>query len=375
MGIITYIALPRLKKASISRRTAILLKDYFLWYGLFAVLMFISKRWAFSVNPDSKTMLTVFRILVIGIVLLLYADTERKAYKLLLSYLFGCVILGLAFVITTVLTGGSLGTTSAGLVIGQHRNQVGAVAAPAAFLCFHLYKSYSLRCGRGLMAFFGILTLLTGSRSSILQLALIYAFIALFTERGVSKTAKRALGFFLAMVFALVIVYTVPFLRTIIWDRAVNALLTVTGSQIADRSAQGREAYKTVAFMMFLNRPWLGYGLDGFTNYLRAYPMIAGWHMNAVQAHCNYAEIAADFGVVGLLIWYVPIVKWLRKVIRGRKISDWCGCLFGVITTMILFDYSRIPWDTHLVMYLFIIMMIMTFYAFSDAADKTNHNR
>ena len=366
IGIILYTLVIIIRRAKILKRTMKILVFYLLWYGLFLLMMYISKRWAFSINANSKTILTVFRILIIGMFIILYADTNKRVFQLLLSFLFGCAILGLVFLITTILSGGTLGTNTAGLVIGQHRNQVGAVTAPATFICYYLGKIYYMKHSKEITIFFLVLTLLTGSRTSILQLVLIYAFIALFTERGITKTVKKTLQFILALFFSAVIIYEIPFFFFFFWERIINALLTLSKVHVFDRSVQGREAYKRIALMMFLKKPILGYGLDGFSNYLREYPTIIGWHLSAVQSHCNYAELAADFGVLGLMIWYIPVLKWLCIVYKGRRKNDWCGCLFGVITSMNVLDYSRIPWDTHLVMYLFIIMLLLTFYAFMN---------
>jgi O-antigen ligase len=43
-------------------------------------------------------------------------------------------------------------------------------------------------------------------------------------------------------------------------------MLTLNGGKtIADSSTYGRSLLKVLAWKMFAQKPWLGYGIDGFT--------------------------------------------------------------------------------------------------------------
>ena len=330
---------------------------YILWFGGFTLLLYLSKYWASSVYAGSKTMLSVFRIFAIGCAIFYYADSKEKALSLLQSFILGCFIMGAVAVITT---GNAVGTTSFGRSIGQHRNQIGAVSAPLAVICYFLNKSYCMRYGNIVSIFFMILTILTGSRSAILQIVFIIVIYILFTETSISKKIKNILAGCLLGIICVVLIQNIPYLYEIVWVRIENAIKTVLGIEIADQSALGRSYYKTIAYMMFLERPLLGYGLDGFKCFVRDNPyIISTTVLNAVYSHCNYAELAANFGLVGLLIWYIPIFLQIKNVIGFRKTTPWSGCLFCVFVSMVFFDYSRIPWETHLVMYLFFIVILL----------------
>lgn len=365
--IVVYVAFPVLKLRALSVTRLHNMRFYLMWFGLFTCLLFISKYWAYDVYSGSKTMLTVFRIFVIGCMIFYSANSKKRALSILQSFIIGCAVMGMVALITT---GGAIGTESFGEIIGQHRNQIGAVAAPLTVVCFFLKRSFGMRYGNVLAAYFLILTICTGSRSSVLQVVIMIVLFILFAEVNVSKKIKNMAALLLAGIICIILLQSIPFLDEVIWSRIENALKTILGIEVADTSALGRSYYKTIAYMMFLNRPLLGWGLDGFVCFVRdnGYIMSSTARLNAVYSHCNYAELAADFGIIGLLVWYIPILGKIKEVIKCRKENMWSGCLFCVFISMVLFDYSRIPWETHLVMYLFFIILILICF------EKRDHN-
>lgn len=366
LGIIVYVVLrkmsPRMRIYLPERKQCFF---YLVWFGGLTALLFASQYfWAYSTYAGSKTMLTVFRIFVIGFIIFWYCDSKEKTISVLLSFIVGAFVMGIVAMLTTPLS--MWGQTSKdegfGNVIGQHRNQVGAVAASLVAICSYLHKLYRVRWARILAAFFILLTLVSGSRSSFLQIIIVVGFIVLFGGEGFSKKVKNIVLACLLGILALAVIYSVPFLYNTIWVRIEAGVSTVLGIEVADKSALGREYYKEIAFLMFLQRPWLGYGLDGFVCFLRDNPWIMGTYISAVYSHCNYAELAADLGIVGLAVWYLPVLSVWKEIWKVRKNSKWAICLFAVFSSMIIFDYSRIPWETHLVMYLWFIVILLCRY-------------
>ncbi|MDD6276797.1 MAG: O-antigen ligase family protein [Clostridia bacterium] len=333
-----------------------ILLQYICWFGLFVFVMIMSKYWAYSTLENSKTALSLFRIFIIGFFIYFYADTREKIFSVMESFVLACFIMGLAAFITS---GSDIGTTDFGSPIGQHRNQIGAVAAPLSVICYILNKRYELKYGKFLSLFFIILTVVTGSRSSILQLGMIIALLIFLDKEGMSKKIQRVAALVVGIILVVVFMQNIPFLNEMIWSRIMDGINTVTGAEEADMSALGREYYKDIALMMFKQRPLLGYGMDGFTCYVRDNPTIMGTYMRAVYSHCNYSEIAADLGLLGLFIWYCPIIYIIIKFWKIKGANNWTACLCSAFISVVVFDYSRIPWETHLVMYLYFIMIIL----------------
>lgn len=112
-------------------------------------------------------------------------------------------------------------------------------------------------------------------------------------------------------------------------------------------------------------------GVDGFVCFLRDHPTIMGVYMKPVYSHCNYSELAADFGIVGLLLWYIPILRIFYWGWQTKSSGYIEGCIYAIFVSIVISDYSRFPWDTHLSMYLlFIIVLLIRF----DFLDKKRGN-
>ena len=173
------------------------------------------------------------------------------------------------------------------------------------------------------------------------------------------------------MIVVVFLVQSIPYLHDMIWLRIENAINTVLGKDSSDTSAMGRDFYKAIAFIMFKQKPWIGYGVDGFVCFLRDHPTIMGVYMKPVYSHCNYSELAADFGIVGLLLWYIPILRIFYWGWQTKSSGYIEGCIYAIFVSIVISDYSRFPWDTHLSMYLlFIIVLLIRF----DFLDKKRGN-
>ena len=368
--LIAYVLMPLLKRGYVRKSEISNLPFYIGWYGAFTVLMFLSRGWAYSVYSGSKTLITVFRICIMGFVIFIYANSKERVISIMQSFIIACSVMGVMALFTTILSGGTIGTTSFGVAIGQHRNQIGAVAAPLSVLCAYLKKYWNMKYGNLLCVYFLFLTVCTGSRTSILQIIVIYA-ICILLEKDAKVAIKKIALAVLGMIVVVVLVQSIPYLYDMIWLRIQNAINTVLGKDSSDTSAMGRDFYKAIAFIMFKQKPWIGYGVDGFVCFLRDHPTIMGVYMKPVYSHCNYSELAADFGIVGLLLWYIPIVRIFYWGWQTKSSGYIEGGIYAIFVSIVISDYSRFPWDTHLSMYLlFIIVLLIRF----DFLDKKRGN-
>lgn len=362
--IIGYVLYTISKRPVINRERICTLSFYFLWYCAFSIFLFISKYWAYGIFEDSKTKITVFRILVIGFCMFLYVDSKERAISVLKSFIIAILIMGIAALVTTPIR--NYGKTNAEVIeggfgtrIGQHRNGIGAVSAAMLFISYNLFKKKQLKYGNLLAIFFGTITIISGSRSSILQILLIYFIMFLISKESFDKKIKKIIIGSFFFIIILVAMRYVPFLYNTIWVRIGNALDTLSGREINDTSTLGREFYKDIAYIMFKKKPLYGYGVDGFNCFLRDHPYIMGVYIKPVTAHCNYAEISADFGIIGLVIWYVPIIYLIIEMFKIKNKKQWMMTILSTFLSIIIFEYSRIPFDTHMYMYLYFIMVIL----------------
>jgi len=344
---------------------------YIAWFGSFTLLQFLSQTWAYGVREDSRVLITAIRIFAIGFLMFYYVDCKEKALSVFKALIMAYFVMSIVVLVTTPISGWGSEHVF-GKAIAQQRNGLGALSAPFTVFSYYLHKQYGMRYGNYLAIYFAVFTLIGGSRSAALQIVIIFLVHLLLNERSLSKRLKNLVVFASIGTVAVILIMSIPFLYNVVWVRIGDAFSTILGIEIADSSSLGRENLKEVATLMFVQRPLLGYGVDGVVCFLREAGNIIGEQVAAVYSHCNYTEIAACYGIVGLIIWYVPLLRTLVSSFKIRRTSIWASCLFASFLSMIIMDYARIPWSTHMGMYLFFTVVMLIRYEIAEVKTKVS---
>ncbi|MDE5984739.1 MAG: O-antigen ligase family protein [Eubacterium sp.] len=339
-----------------------------IWFGALTVLLFLStKFWAYSHITGSRTMMGVFRCFGIGLAMFLYIDTSEKALSVMQSFVYASAIMGVAALVTTPTSQYfQAGDDGFGVALGQQRNGIGAIAAGMSVVSVYLRRYTDFKYGNYLSVFFVLLTIITGSRGSLVQLLILFVLIVII-DKDLFKMMTKIIIFVIAAVIIILMLRNIPILYENIWLRFEDMFATITGEKIEDASTKGREFYKEIAFNMFLKKPFLGWGLDGFTCYLRDNPYYKGYYIEAVYSHCNFSELMADLGVVGLLVWYVPTASILIKSFKYREYHPLIKIMFFWLLSMIILDYARIPWMTHPSSYQYFLAFLIIIFLTNEA--------
>ena len=349
---------------------------FLVWFGGLTLLFFLSSRlWAYGHVEGSRTMMGIFRCFGIGLAMFLYIDTTEKALSVMQSFAYASFIMGIGALLTTSPSQYfQAGDEGFGQVIGQQRNGIGAIGAGMSVICVYLKRYTDFKYGNFLSAFFVILTFLTGSRGSIVQLLILFVLIVII-DKNLFKMMTKLIIFILALAVVLLILRNIPILYENIWLRFGDMFSTITGEEIDDASTQGREFYKEIAWNMFLERPILGWGLDGFTCYLRDYPLYKGYYIEAVYSHCNFSELMANLGIFGLLIWYIPTFTVLGIAFKYREVHPMLKIMFFWLLSMIILDYARIPWAAHPSSYQYFLAFLVILLMANDAKTAKPKSR
>lgn len=370
IAVIIYFALLLIKrKMRVSAGQVNQIFFYLLWFGLFVGIMFLSRMWAYGRLENNRTLLIALRTFAIGLLMFYYVDSKERALSVLKSLIYAFFITAVVSLVTTPISGWG-DEFQFGNAIAQHRNQLGALAAPFTIFCYYLYHQYGFRYGNYLTIFLAVFTLISGSRSSILQIVMMFVVHMLVNEKRLSKRLRNLVVMCAVGIAAIVLIFSVPFLYNLVWVRIGDAITTLIGIEATDTSTIGRENLKEIATFMFTQKPLLGYGVDGVVCFIRENPILIGDDATAVYSHCNYTEIGACFGIVGLVIWYVPVIKTIVSAYKIRTTSNWASCLFSGFLTMVVLDFSRIPWASHMVMYLFFIVILLIRYEKQEIDKK-----
>lgn len=374
LGIIAYVVYQRAIVKQVKEKTVRTSLIYIIaWFGGFVLLAKLSEMWAYSTKLNSNTNLTLFRILVIAIVLFWYVTDYCKAIGVIKAFIYSNVIMALFVMLVTPLSQyGKAGEDGFGDVIGQQRNTFGATMAFLVFICILFYQYENFKNGKPLACFFVIALLCSGSRGAMLQL-LIAAVLYVITIPGLKRKMKYVFGAIVVAIIAVIMLQNIPYLHDIVWVRFEGLINTVLGVDVtADSSARGRELYKVLAWEMFDNKPILGYGVDGFFCYLRDVEYVEGMYLPARYSHCNFTEIASCFGSVGLIVWYAPLFYILFDSFKLRKKAMQMNIVFLSLAAMMILDYARIPWMYHMTMYLYFCNILLYFYVKNELNRKQN---
>jgi len=96
-----------------------------------------------------------------------------------------------------------------------------------------------------------------------------------------------------------------------------------------DRAIQGRASENLTAWIMFTDHPLLGVGLNNFSSLYQEYTKDLGLAPSATSRspHNLYLEVAAETGMIGLLVFLTLIVFTFRSLFRARRMFIEAGML------------------------------------------------
>lgn len=211
------------------------------------------------------------------------------------------------------------------LSIGINENAFGRIASGMFCLLFYQCKreQWKKKYMNILAASCLLMVLLSGSRTSMLMTAL-YGIAILAFEHPTKDTLKllgRLLTGAIICVIGYFVVTRINFLYTSIGHRVESMFDLLLGVSEGDGSAITRMSMIESAQALFEKHPWLGAGMNNF-KYVTEH---------GTYAHNNFYELASCLGIVGLVIYYSPLIKNLLNALRRwRKDED------GMILPLIL---------------------------------------
>jgi putative inorganic carbon (hco3(-)) transporter len=88
-----------------------------------------------------------------------------------------------------------------------------------------------------------------------------------------------------------------------------------------DRAIQGRASENLTAWVMIMDRPLMGVGLNNFSHLYQQYSKSLGLAPSARNRspHNLYLEVAAETGVVGLTVFLTMVTLALRSILYARR--------------------------------------------------------
>ena len=191
-------------------------------------------------------------------------------------------------------------------------NAIGVYSLIGISTSLYLILFYKNKCRFFLFLPLGTMLLVgltTGSKSFLISLLFIVLIFLFF------KLKNHKLVFLLVVIGVIglsVLLLSLPFMSTI-RDRLVKAFGTLFGGGTKmDPSTVERFLWMDYGFYLGSKNLIFGYGSKGFATFSGV----------GTYAHSNFSEVLCDFGVIGFLLFYAPLVVLLFKCLTNKKIDN-----------------------------------------------------
>lgn len=284
---------------------------YFISFLMFSIWSMLSILWCdrkFSYN-----LILVFcyiSLIIFGLINCL--ETEREMLILIKAIILASLVLViyiLSFYGIDALTSSRMDNEL------LNSNRAGRISAIASFLSIWMrYRTGNVfyLCSWGVLM---IMAFLSGSKSALVNI-IVLNIVFLLLKDG-KRQGKKIKNIILAFLFCTIVLYciqNVSFLYNIIGERFLIFWNGLFGKSTgyAGHSTMMRTYFMQTGLEMFMERPIVGYGLDMFRYH----------NIYNTYAHSNFIELAADLGIIGLILYYAPYFLILQKLVKKKKCID-----------------------------------------------------
>ena len=198
--------------------------------------------------------------------------------------------------------------------------------------------------------------LLTGSRKALIMIVLVIMVIN--AAEGGLKIIKAIFTSIIAVVGLYLLIMNVPALYNIIGVRMENLLVLLTEGTTTEGSLNTRQALIQVGMKYIAQNPWTGYGLDCFK-------MISGMGGKGkvgigevgFYAHNNYIELLFGAGIIGMILYYIPVLSTLKKLLKGIKENVCAIYLLALLVSKLAVEYTHVSYYARMDAYIMAIIV------------------
>lgn len=309
-GIITTIGLPIWGKIVpvflliyiLATQKIILEKNYIIWNAFFLSFCLLSVIWAIDIKVALYVFKNIIPILSTSILMMILIRDENNIY--IFFRLFYLCSLFLCFYVIVFTDPSSFEGRGEGLFDGWNLNSIAVDLIFGLFSGFIYNKKYGNSKGWLVLALATALgfyvLMMSGSRRALLMFGTValLSFWFLFKMKLIYRIAIIICVFFISV--------------TIIFSDTFYASM---GARVEEMNniLQGNMGGDTSRLFLlfygiewFVDKPCLGYGINCFRVLSNQTDMFAGKNF---YAHNNYIELLVDVGLVGLIIYYYPLIR------------------------------------------------------------------
>jgi O-antigen ligase len=295
-----------------------------------AALGVVSTLWSATPKATLQASVSLFLTTILGIVL-----AERYGYARFMSLL--TVALGITLTVSAALAvldpGLGLDHTRSNSWRGVFltKNELGRIAVVALLVaCLHVASSRRFRFPASALAGLSLVCVWeSGSRTALFAVGALAIAALLGVFLRANYVVRTAAVCFAVLALVALVVFLLPTLNAEVTQSGTNVTLT------------GRTGIWRAVIASIRQRPWLGYGYDGFWHGL-AGPSASVWSQvgPVVHAHNGFLETWLEFGAVGLALAVLALGWGILLAYRHARDTRTAASLFPFLGFAFLIAYN-----------------------------------
>ncbi|MCM1450212.1 MAG: O-antigen ligase family protein [Clostridiales bacterium] len=311
---------------------------YMLVWALFC---YISSFWAINPGDAYEKGTTIISLLIsFSLLYAIYYKSEIDRLLRIVMWagfvlsIYSIIFYGISGLQSTLEAGGRLENDFANV------NEIGMTCSIAIIIAAYLNKKRKSLVELFLCIPSILIVAGSGSRKALVMLILGLIFIFVYQgdkkTKGINKYVNVICSIIVVSLILMVIMQTNIFSGTM--DRMDGFIASLTGEGEVDSSTKLRELYRMLGFKQLTETPILGMGM-GNAHFLAIW---ASGH--DCYLHCNYAELAANGGIVGLILYYWIYVVLLRKEYNFIRINRFAPVILLLIIMRLVMDWGAVSY-------------------------------
>ena len=260
--------------------------------------------------------------------------------------------------VVMLLSIGTIGSGRLGKGTEINANMLSMLCVYGFILCMYLRKIafFSSRIYIFRMAFYLLVIFLTGSRKGLIMVFLAPMIIAFVFGRR--KLFRNVLIGIVAAIIVYVMIMNVEFLYNIIGVRMESLMLFFTEGTVSEGSLQSRLILSEIGMSYIREKPWTGYGYDCFK-------LVSGMGGQGVvddgsfgyYSHNNYIELLFGGGIIGFVLYYIPMVYLLKKIFKGISKNACMPYLLALFISKLAVEYAYVSYYSRMDAYILAIIL------------------
>lgn len=190
------------------------------------------------------------------------------------------------------------------------------------------------------------LDVMAASRKAILMLVICLCGMRILNNP--TKVVKNILFITVGVCLTMYLIFEVPFFYELIGWRMEGMIALLRGEPtVADSSSITRAMMLNSAMQTFYDNPIFGVGMNNF----RFFNIV-----RVTYAHNNFAEIAADLGILGLTAYYWIFLYIIKNYLKKYKLHDKMMDFLFVIIMVYLMNHMGLVTITDMLQCIFICL-------------------